>query len=280
MPAKTRLVCYLAAGVAAAVVSFMIVGGPGVDAQLSDLMGASDTLTDDGIVNPGFLHFCVGDRCPGQTCDEVNDRCVGNVTLQQPMGEPLIGLEAGQPRSEITPDSNWRLASENPPTYVASTSRRVWSGLIDGYRLGVTFRDDRLASFTIEHDPEVVWERFAEIARSEVGVDRFEASSGRVGRHEGRRSLTGAHQEVVRIEGIDRQRPAARDDAVSGGEITGESQPHAAFPGCDPRQPATTQSKTKQASASPRLTESCNHVSTWVRSSTPELGTRDDTNRS
>jgi hypothetical protein len=63
MSAKTRLVCYLAAGVVAAVVSIVMVGGPGVEAQLSDLIGASDDLTDGRIVSPGFVHFCVGDRC-------------------------------------------------------------------------------------------------------------------------------------------------------------------------------------------------------------------------
>ena len=42
------------------------------------------------------LEFCDGDVCPGQTCDEVNDRCVGNVTLQPGMGEPLAQLRTGE----------------------------------------------------------------------------------------------------------------------------------------------------------------------------------------
>jgi hypothetical protein len=68
----------------------MVVGAPNAEAQMSDLSGGSQQ--DETMITPGFINFCTGNRCPGQTCDEVNDMCVGSVTLQQPAGAPLIGL--------------------------------------------------------------------------------------------------------------------------------------------------------------------------------------------
>ncbi len=71
----------------------MVVGAPDAEAQMSDLSVGSQ---DENISTPGFVQFCTGNRCPGQTCDETNDQCVGSMTLQQPAGDPLIGLTAVQ----------------------------------------------------------------------------------------------------------------------------------------------------------------------------------------
>jgi CxxC motif-containing protein (DUF1111 family) len=42
-------------------------------------------------------YFCNGKKkCQGQTCDEVNNQCVGTVTIQPAAGEPLVGLKQGE----------------------------------------------------------------------------------------------------------------------------------------------------------------------------------------
>jgi hypothetical protein len=53
----------------------------------------ADPIVIDG---PNKDFFCAGDKCAGKTCDEVNDVCVGTVTLQPAMGQPLVGLSVGQ----------------------------------------------------------------------------------------------------------------------------------------------------------------------------------------
>ena len=91
--AKTRLIGFALFGMLAVGAIVMVVGAPDAEAQMSGLSGG---LEDEIISTPGFLFFCVGDPCPGQTCDEVNSQCVGSLTLQPAAGEPLVGLTAVQ----------------------------------------------------------------------------------------------------------------------------------------------------------------------------------------
>jgi CxxC motif-containing protein (DUF1111 family) len=76
----------------------VLVGVPKVQGELGLQEKDEDTTGGNGIGLPdqGPVPFCAGDICPGQTCDEVNDRCVGAVTLQPAMGAPLVGLTAAQ----------------------------------------------------------------------------------------------------------------------------------------------------------------------------------------
>ncbi len=69
-----------------------LLGGSRVEAQLKDL-GVTTDPAEITVESPGFLDFCVGKKCQGQTCDEVNEKCVGSVTLQPALGEPLVGLK-------------------------------------------------------------------------------------------------------------------------------------------------------------------------------------------
>jgi len=92
MSAKIRLVSYVFLGALVATASLLLVGTPSAKAQLGGMDGGSQTPGDVTIGSPGFTDYCVGNRCAGQTCDEVNNRCVGDVTLQPPMGAPLVGL--------------------------------------------------------------------------------------------------------------------------------------------------------------------------------------------
>jgi mono/diheme cytochrome c family protein len=75
-------------------VAVLLLVVPTTPAQLTDL--GAEPKEDPVFDTPGFQNFCVNDPCPGQTCDEVNDTCVGNVTLQPKMGAPLVGLSASQ----------------------------------------------------------------------------------------------------------------------------------------------------------------------------------------
>lgn len=75
---------------------FGLLGSVPVEAQFSGLMGQPGDHDTPGIESPKSDIFCAGDRCPGQTCDEVNDLCVGTVTLQPAMGQPLVGLSNKQ----------------------------------------------------------------------------------------------------------------------------------------------------------------------------------------
>ncbi len=93
MSAIERLTRFSFIGLLAVGAFVMLVGTPAVEAQMSGLSGSSP---DSIVTTPGFLEFCIGNPCPGQTCDEVNDQCVGNVTLQPAAGEPLVGLTASQ----------------------------------------------------------------------------------------------------------------------------------------------------------------------------------------
>lgn len=83
----------LAAGAMVAVA--LMVAAPKSVAQLADFAD-KPTTSAETITAPGFLDFCAGDPCPGQTCDAVNNQCVGNVTLQPALGEPLVGLTAAE----------------------------------------------------------------------------------------------------------------------------------------------------------------------------------------
>ncbi len=94
MTAKTRVICFSFIGVLFAGALLMVLTTPNAEAQIGDL---SQAPPDSAIITlPGFLDFCIGNRCPGQTCDEVNDVCVGSVTLQPAPGEPLVGLTASE----------------------------------------------------------------------------------------------------------------------------------------------------------------------------------------
>jgi hypothetical protein len=93
MSAVERLTRFSFIGLLAVGAFVMLVGTPAVEAQMSGLSGSS---TDAIVTTPGFLEFCLGNPCPRRTCDEVNDRCVGHVTLQPAAGEPLVGLTASQ----------------------------------------------------------------------------------------------------------------------------------------------------------------------------------------
>jgi hypothetical protein len=77
--------------------ALVVVLVPTAWAQLSNV-GKTPKMGEDnvGVGDPPMKNFCVGNQCPGQTCDEVNDRCVGSVTLQPAMGEPLVGLKKKQ----------------------------------------------------------------------------------------------------------------------------------------------------------------------------------------
>jgi hypothetical protein len=93
MSASLRLVCYVFLGALAAISSVVLVGTPSAEAQLGDIVDRpSNEPGQELVVVPGFADYCVGRRCEGRTCDEENQRCVGNVTLQPPMGAPLVGL--------------------------------------------------------------------------------------------------------------------------------------------------------------------------------------------
>lgn len=83
----------LAAGAMVAVA--LMIAAPKSEAQFVDFTEKS-TPELDKITTPGFLDFCAGDPCPGQTCDALNNQCVGNVTLQPAVGEPLVGLSLVQ----------------------------------------------------------------------------------------------------------------------------------------------------------------------------------------
>src|SRR5262245_4410261 len=78
-------------GVLALVVLIVTAWAPSVEAQLSGF-DSKGSLLDANITSPGGKDFCVGKKCLGKTCDEVNDKCVGSVTLQPAMGQPLVGL--------------------------------------------------------------------------------------------------------------------------------------------------------------------------------------------
>ncbi len=93
MSARTRLICFVSIGVLVIGALAMVVGAPNAEAQMSDFSLKSK---DEMMSPPAILQFCDGDRCPGQTCDELNGQCVGNVTLQPAAGEPLVGLTAVQ----------------------------------------------------------------------------------------------------------------------------------------------------------------------------------------
>jgi len=66
-----------------------------VGAQEAEMVRRDEKTPVGGIGLPDPT-FCVGDPCPGQTCDPVNSRCVGTVTLQPPMGAPMLTLSANQ----------------------------------------------------------------------------------------------------------------------------------------------------------------------------------------
>jgi CxxC motif-containing protein (DUF1111 family) len=80
------------AGLAVTVALALLGGLPRAEAQFKGL--AEESGTGEDHASPGFQDFCVGNACPGQTCDEVNDQCVGTVTLQPAAGQPLVGLTA------------------------------------------------------------------------------------------------------------------------------------------------------------------------------------------
>ena len=99
MSAKTRWIG-LGVGFASvlALVALVVTAwAPSVEAQFSGLdSGSENPLEPDNLIH-GFKDFCVGkNKCKGQTCDEVNDKCVGSVTLQPAMGQPLVGLTQKQ----------------------------------------------------------------------------------------------------------------------------------------------------------------------------------------
>jgi CxxC motif-containing protein (DUF1111 family) len=73
----------------------LMIAAPQSVAQFSDFTN-KPAIDESAISTPGFLNFCAGDPCPGQTCDALNNKCVGNVTLQPKVGEPLVGLSAAE----------------------------------------------------------------------------------------------------------------------------------------------------------------------------------------
>jgi CxxC motif-containing protein (DUF1111 family) len=93
MSSTIKFVCFGIFGLIATVAVVLMVGAPSAEAQLSDLAPGD---SKEEFRPPGFQVWCKNDRCPGQTCDEVNHTCVGDVTLQPAMGEPLVGLHANQ----------------------------------------------------------------------------------------------------------------------------------------------------------------------------------------
>jgi len=93
MSSTTKFICFGIVGFVATVAVVLMIGAPSAEAQLSDFAQGDP---DDEFRAPGFQVWCKNNRCPGQTCDEVNHTCVGNVTLQPAMGEPLVGLHANQ----------------------------------------------------------------------------------------------------------------------------------------------------------------------------------------
>lgn len=58
--------------------------------------GEDEGTSTNTISDPGAGSSCAGNPCPGQTCNEVDGQCVGTVTLQPPMGSPLLTLNADQ----------------------------------------------------------------------------------------------------------------------------------------------------------------------------------------
>ena len=85
-------VCFGVIAAATVPAFLLLIGPPTAIAQFSGL-GSSGASKKAGVGLPASDLFCAGNKCSGQTCDEVNDACVGNVTLQAPMGAPLIGLK-------------------------------------------------------------------------------------------------------------------------------------------------------------------------------------------